>query len=210
MVELDSIEIFISLLFVVIIEIGGVARSLDLERICEEKLPPFFIGLFFLLDTGSQQQQVSIPQLGRFNFLHGANLAILFLGFGLVVEATTGATGLLIGLVTYVVWAILPLLEIDEYEEILVDGYRPVSYYHHVIVVTLSAALIYSYDSIWNYAFGGSSLIKNAILIALCIGLFYIMLFGFLKNLERELDRVDAKRIPDKITKTNPSDGDSG
>mgnify|MGYP007091090703 CR=1 FL=1 len=101
-----DIGLFVSLLFVVVIEIGGIARSLDLERISEEKLPPFFIGLFYLLDTGSQQQQVTIPQLGRFNFLHGANLAILFIGYALVTETTTGLTGFLISLVTFVVWAL--------------------------------------------------------------------------------------------------------
>lgn len=202
-----NIGLFVSLLFVVVIEIGGIARSLDLERISEEKLPPFFIGLFYLLDTGSQQQQVSIPQLGRFNFLHGANLAILFIGFALVTETTAGLTGFLISLVTFVVWALLPLLEVDEYEDILIDGYRPVSYYHHVLIVALSAVLMYSYDIIWSYTVGNtpSQLVKNLILVVLCIGLYYVMLFGFLKNLERELDRMNTEKLPDKITKTDPT-----
>lgn len=205
----ESIEIFVSLLFVVVIEIGGIARSLDLERISEEKLPPFFIGLFYLLDTGSRQQRVSMPQLGRFNFLHGANLAILFLGFVLVTETTSGLTGLLISLITFIVWALIPLLEVEEYEEILIDGLRPVSYYHHVLLVTLSAVLIYSYEGAWNFFVGlPSQLVKYGILAVLCIALYYVMLFGFLRNLERELDRTDAKNLPNKITKTQPQSDD--
>ncbi len=201
-----NIELFVSLLFVVIVEIGAIARSLDLERIAEQKLPPFFIGVFYLLDTGSSQQTVSIPQLGRFNFLHGANLAILFVGFVLVTETTTGLTGVLIALVTVIVWALLPLLEVDEYEEILIDGYRPVSYYHHVIVVLVAAVMIYSYDSLWALLpiATSNSWLRYIPLIILCLILYYIMLFGFLKHLERELDRTDTDRLPDKITRTDP------
>jgi hypothetical protein len=197
---------FISFLFLVVIEIGGVARTLDLERISEQKLPPFFIGLFYLLDTGSQQQQVTIPQLGRFNFLHGANLAIIFLGYVLVTETTTGSTGILFSLITYVVWAIIPLLEVDEYEDILIDGFRPVSYYHHVLVVSATAIYIYFYEYIWEVIEidVGFPLLKDAVLIVSCIFLYYIMLFGFLSELERELDRIDNEKLPDKITRTDP------
>lgn len=197
---------FISFLFLVVIEIGGVARELDLERISEEKLPPFFIGLFYLLDTGSQQEQVTIPQLGRFNFLHGANLAIIFLGYVLVTETTTGSTGLLFSLITFVVWAIIPLLEVDEYEDILVDGLRPVSYYHHVLTVSIAAVFVYGYDWVWM-ALGlelSVPFVKEVILIVCCTFLYYIMLFGFLKELERELDRIDNGKLPDKITQTDP------
>jgi|GEM_PF-3176357 len=199
---------FISFLFLVVIEIGGVARSLDLERISEQKLPPFFIGLFYFLDTGSQQQQVTIPQLGRFNFLHGANIAIIFLGYVLVTETTTGSTGILFSLITYVVWAILPLLEVDEYEDILIDGFRPVSYYHHVLVVSAAAIYIYFYDYIWSAIEieGFTPVFKDVFLIISCIILYYLMLFGFLKELERELDRIDNKKLPDKITKTDPEE----
>lgn len=200
-----DIGLFVSLLFVVVIEISAIARSLDLERICEEKLPPFFIGLFYLLDTGSSQQKVSIPQLGRFNFIHGANLAILFLGFALVVENTSGITGLLISLVTFVVWALLPLLEIDEYEQILIDGYRPVSYYHHVLMIVIASLMIFSYDMIWSVIpYSVPTLVENLLLFAICVLLYYIMLFGFLKHLERELDRKDTDRLPNKITQTDP------
>lgn len=202
-----NIELFVSLLFVVIVEISAIARSLDLERISEEKLPPFFIGLFYLLDTKSTEQTVSVPQLGRFNFLHGANLAILFLGYVLVAETVNGIAGVLILLVTFVVWALLPLLEVDEYEEILVDGYRPVSYYHHVVVVAVAALLVYFYDALWQMIAPASapSTLRVGLLAVFCVGLYYVMLFGFLKHLERELDRRDTNRLPNKITRTNPS-----
>ncbi len=201
-----DIELFVSLLFVVIIEIGAIARSLDLERISEEKLPPFFIGVFYLLDTSARQQQVSVPQLGRFNFLHGANLAILFLGFVLVTETTEGLTGLLIALITVIVWALLPLLEVDEYEAILIDGYRPVSYYHHVLTVLLAAGVIYGYDTLWTVLplVPPAGMFKYLPLVVACLILYYIMLFGFLTHLERELDRTDTDRLPNKITLTDP------
>lgn len=200
-----NIELFVSLLFVVIVEIGAIARSLDLERISEQKLPPFFIGLFYLLDTGSDQQTVSIPQLGRFNFLHGANLAILFLGFVLVTETTSGLTGFLISLVTVIVWGLLPLLEVDEYEEILIDGYRPVSYYYHVCVVVIAAVVVYSYEFIWSVLVPQTvpPFVQSLSLAVVCLLLYYSMLFGFLKHLERELDRTDTDRLPNKVTRTD-------
>ena len=200
-----DIGLFVSLLFVVVIEISAIARSLDLERICNKKLPPFFIGVFYLLDTGASQQTVSIPQLGRFNFIHGANLAILFLGFALVVENTSGTTGLLISLVTFVIWALLPLLEVNEYEEILIDGYRPVSYYHHVFMVVVASLVIFSYDMVWQAVpYSVPTLVDNLSLLVVCILLYYVTLFGFLKHLERELDRRDTDRLPKKITRTDP------
>lgn len=201
-----NLELFVSLLFVVVIEIGGIARSLDLERISEEKLPPFFIGLFYLLDTASSQQKVSVPQLGRFNFLHGANLAILLLGFILVSTTSSGLTKILVSLVTFIIWALIPLLEIDEYEEILIDGLRPVSYYHHVVIVSISAVLISLRELLWSlFPYQLHSLIKQSIQILVILCLYYTMLFGFLKHLERELDREDTDRLPDKLTQTDPT-----
>jgi hypothetical protein len=200
-----DIGVFVTLLIVSVIEISAVTRSLDLERINKKKLPPFFIGLFFLLDSGSSQQKVSIPQLGRFNFIHGANLAIIFLGFVLIVENTDGRTGLFITLITFVIWALFPLLEVDEYEEILIDGYRPVSYYHHVLMVLIASLVIFSYDTIWSMIpYFVPILVEEVLLLAICVLFYYIMLFGFLKHLERELDRIDTDRLPDKVTKTEP------
>lgn len=193
---------FISFLFLVVIEIGGVARALDLEEIAEQELPPFFIGLFYLLDSGSQQR-VQIPQLGRFNFLHGANLAIIFLGYVLVTDTTTGSTGALFSLITFIVWALLPLLEVDEYENVLRDGLRPVSYYYHVIVVTVTSVFVFAYDDIWATLVGTAPYpwAKQAVLVVVCLCLYYVMLFEFLKQLERELNRGDNERLPDRITR---------
>lgn len=204
-----DVGLFVSLLFVVVVEIGGIARSLDLERISEEKLPPFFVGLFFLLDTSSRQRRVSIPQLGRFNFLHGANLAIVFIGFGLVTSTTSGTTGLLIALVTFVVWALIPLLEVDEYEAILVDGYRPVSYYHHVFLVSVAALFVSGYDALWATALAPllPAVLRPVVLGGVSVALYYAMLFGFLAHLERELDRVDSPRLPDALTRTDVESG---
>ncbi|MFC7132124.1 MULTISPECIES: hypothetical protein [Salinibaculum] len=197
-----DISLFVSLLFVVIIEIGGIARSLDLQRISEEKLPPFFVGLFYLLDTGSQQR-VRVPQLGRFNFLHGANLALILLGFILVTDTTAGTSGVLIALVTFTIWALLPLLEVDEYEDILRDGYRPVSYYHHVAMTVATALFVYFFDPAWNalVGTGGPWFAKDAVLVAGCLAGYYLSLLGFLKHLERELDRQETNRLPDRLTK---------
>lgn len=199
-----NISLFVSLLFVVVVEIGAIARSLDLETISEQKLPPFFIGLFYLLDTGSQDT-VGVPQLGRFNFLHGANLGILMLGFVLVSVSLTGLTKLLVSTITFVIWALLPLLEVDEYEQILIDGFRPVSYYHHALFSLFTALLIYEYDVVWNTVVpaGTPSVFQPAGLFVICVSCYYIMLFGFLKHLERELDREDTARLPTRITRTD-------
>jgi hypothetical protein len=121
------------------------------------------------------------------------------------VENTAGRSGLLIALVTFVIWALLPLLEIDEYEEILIDGFRPVSYYHHVLVVVLASLWIYSFEPLWSMIpYAAPAFAKQVVFLGVCIALYYTMLFGFLKHLERELDRIDSDRLPNKITLTDP------
>lgn len=183
----EGASIFIPLLFLVVTEIGAIARNLPLKRIADEELPPFWIGVFYWLHS-DPNERVRIPQLGRFNFIHGANLAIITLGFILVTDTTSGFTGHVVALLTWIVWMMLPIFEVDEYEAILETG-RPVSFYFHVLVGSANALFIYFFDGVLD-AFSVPS--STATAVAFFIGnvvLYYASLYGFLVLLKQELDK---------------------
>jgi hypothetical protein len=186
----EGASLFIPLLFLVIMEISAIARDLDLRRIADEELPPFFVGLFYFLDSGPQER-VGIPQLGRFNFIHGANLAIITLGFVLVSETTTGFSGHVVALLTWIVWALLPVFEVDEYEEILAAG-RPLSFYHHAALSTVGAAFLYSFESLRGVVGLPPGLPSTVAVVVGSLVVYYAALYGFLALLEGELERRSA------------------
>lgn len=182
----DLAAVFAPLLLLVVTEISSVARGLDLTEIAASKHPPFFVGLFYALHRGAGS--VRVPQLGRFNFIHGANLAFVTLGFVLVTESTTGSMRAILAGLTWIVWALLPLFEVDEYEAVLEKGRRPKSFYLHLAASTASAATIYGFDAVCRWLSIPSPTTASALLLAaICLVLFYVGLFGFLRLLEGEL-----------------------
>lgn len=187
----EGASLFIPLLFLLITEISSIARDLDLEKIASDELPPFWVGLFYFLYS-DPRERITIPQLGRFNFIHGANLAIITLGFVLVTETTGGFSGDVIALLTWIVWVMLPVFEVDEYEAILETG-RPISYYIHFAVSTVAGLFIYSYDGVLNAISVTRTFVTTATFTVGVIVLYYAALYGFLVFLKRELDQHLAR-----------------
>lgn len=201
----EGASLFIPLLFLVVTEISAIARDLDLKSIASDELPPFWIGLFYALDS-APDGRVDIPQLGRFNFIHGANLAIITLGFVLVTATTDGFSGQVVALLTWIVWVMLPVLEVDEYEAILETG-RPVSFYHHFAVSTVAALFAYFYDDALRALSVSRTAVTTAAFAAGLVALYYAALYGFLALLKRELDRHLARG--GSPSDDAPSDGSS-
>ena len=81
----ETISVFVPLLFLVVTELSSIAREIELKEMCgEEEAEPFILGLFpeFKEALGGL---LTVPQLGHFNFIHGANFLLLALGMFLAV-----------------------------------------------------------------------------------------------------------------------------
>lgn len=189
MTENGAISLFVPVLVLVVVEISQAAREYDLVRIARRKQEPFFYSLFYALHQSSQRL-VPIPQLGPFNFVHGMNLGILYLGFATTVTVSSGTTELITCLILWVVWVFFPVLEVDEYVHIMDDPrVGPRSFLFHSVISTIAAIFLFSVASMipastptWNQAVG------LAPFAVLAIFVFYADLWGFLVLLEEELE----------------------
>lgn len=188
-----TVSIFVPVLVLVIIEISQAAREFDLIEIARSKQEPFFYSVFYLLDQSSQEL-ISIPQLGPFNFIHGMNLGIIYLGYTLTITTSTGSVRVITALFVYLFWVVFPIIEVNEYVAIMDDPDEgPISFLFHAIVTTVAAVFIYFYGSLINEPV---ELLRNELeiigFITICVFLYYISLLGFLALLERELGSTDG------------------
>ena len=191
MPDSSPVSIFVPVLVLVVIEISQTARDFDLVEIAKKKQEPFFYGVFYLLDS-SEQGYVRIPQLGPFNFIHGMNLGILFLGYLLVVTTSSGSTRVITALIVWLFWVLFPILEVAEYVELMdTSDSEPFSFLFHAIMTTVAAAVIFGYGiGIERWIILNLFSIGGFVLLVLAI--FYTSLFGYLSLLERELEAVKA------------------
>jgi len=189
----ETVSIFVPVLVLVIVEISQAAREFDLLAIARSKQEPFFYSVFYLLDQSSQEL-ISIPQLGPFNFIHGINLGIIYLGYTLTITTSTGTVQLITGLFVYLFWVLFPMIEVNEYVAIMDDpDIGPLSFLYHSIFTTIAAGFIYIYGNIINEP---AELLRNQLefggFVFICILLYYTSLMGFLILLERELESTDG------------------
>lgn len=194
MAQDSSISIFVPLLVLIIVEISQVAREFDLVAIAEKKQEPFFYSVFYLLDQSSQDI-IKIPQLGPFNFIHGMNLAILYLGFTLIVTSSGGSRQVIIALIVWLFWVLVPVLEVKEYVIIMDDpNVGPISFLYHSIVTTIAAIGIFMFGDAVITSSQGWVLQQPLVLYILgVVVLFYADLIGFLTLLEGELERAERQ-----------------
>ena len=188
----STVSVFVPLLILVIVQISQVAREFDLQEIAKRKQEPFFYSVFYLLDRSSQER-ISIPQLGPFNFIHGMNLGILFLGYTVTLSTSTGRLQILTGLVVFLFWVLFPMVEVNEYVRIMDDpNVQPVSFLYHSILTTVTAAVILVSIRMFDVL----AMIEEPRLllgwIALIVLLYYGSLLGFLNRLELELETTES------------------
>lgn len=189
MVENSATSVFVPVLVLVIIEISQAAREFDLAKIAAQKQEPFFYSVFYLLDRSSQDL-IRIPQLGPFNFIHGMNLAILHLGFILVLLTSTGSVRIVVALILWLFWVLFPILEVYEYEIIMANpDMGPLSFLYHSIVTTTSAVFLFATREYLAVPIEeGGVYPETALVIIAVIGLYYASLLGYLQLLQRELE----------------------
>ncbi|ELZ96031.1 hypothetical protein C440_05557 [Haloferax mucosum ATCC BAA-1512] len=120
----DSGSLVLPLIVLVIVELSGVARDVDLKKAVLSDYPPI---LFSFLDGGME----IIPRFGRFNFIHGMNTTLILFGV-LLLSGDTLGLALLSSMILFVVWVALPLLEVKEYDDILATGTSPTSIHWHL------------------------------------------------------------------------------
>lgn len=191
MVEDASLSVFVPVLVLVIIEVSQAAREFDLVEIAERKQEPFFYSVVYLLHR-SPQEVIRVPQLGPFNFIHGMNLAILNLGYVLVVLVGEGNVRIVTALILWLIWVLFPMLEVYEYVAIMsTPGVGPVSFLYHSIVTTIAAVVIFASGGVLETPAGVAAFDPTTLLfVATVVVIFYLSLFGYLSLLERELERV--------------------
>lgn len=187
-----TVSIFVPLLVLVVVEISQSAREFELQRIARRKQEPFFYGTVFALDR-LPQEYIPTPQLGPFNFIHGMNLGILYLGFTLTVTTATGRIRILTGLVLFVFWLLFPMIEVDEYVLIMDDPETsPMSFLYHSVLTTLVAAVIFLFGGNVRLPTELGNIQPGFVVFVLVVGgLYYACLIGYLDLLESELERAD-------------------
>lgn len=190
MVESSATSVFVPILVLVIIEVSQAAREFDLVDIAQQKQEPFFYSVFYLLDQSSQSL-IRIPQLGPFNFIHGMNLAILHLGYVLVLLTSDGTVRLVIALIIWLFWVLFPILEVYEYVHIMAAAdIGPRSFLYHSIVTSVTAILVFVFRRYLAIPIQSGGVQSETLLfiIVVCL-LYYASLIGFLGLLEHELEQ---------------------
>ncbi|WP_135305273.1 hypothetical protein [Haloarcula amylovorans] len=131
----EIVALFIPLLLAVVTGLSSFLReSVDLETAVIRDRPSFPVLLSFL------------PPLGRFPAIHLSNILLLLIGIRLIKDVATDNQTAIIGAVVLGLFLlILPMIEIDLFDQILDEGgsqwFSPRSYYYHclgVIFLSLS------------------------------------------------------------------------
>lgn len=211
-----AVTTFVPLVFTVVAQLGALARSAGSGGETLRGRPPV------LLPDGSRL----VPALGRMNVLHAVNVALLANAFVLVRALDDGLLQGVLTLLVAVVWAALPLVEVDEYGDVLDAGCYPTSLYYHAITTLSVVAYLdwhvdpgvvrIEYDLLaldWSQAAGNPDLHASLGLAALLAA----SVLGYLNLLHSDLAARDAgrsrlRRLRDRSRHddADPPDADSG
>ncbi|WP_162562556.1 hypothetical protein [Salinigranum rubrum] len=147
MVENTAFSILIPLLALIVIELAKVAREIDLVEVAqEERLPLKILTYGGLLDP-----RVSRPSLGRFNLLHFANTLILAFGIHLASFFFDGDMKWLLAVPLWVVLLLLPLLEVDEYGDVLQVENPITSFRSHFVLTAVYVSVFLITENRWIF-----------------------------------------------------------
>lgn len=143
-----------------------------------------------------------VPDLGRFMFIHIANSILLFLGLLFSLKLLSGSFRQISITITVLVWAILPVFELDEYDMMLSEDIVVYSFPVHILnVLILSTAVIrieYSYHIPIQFVDNIIDILYNGWLPYLFTGFLFIFgVWVFASTLEQELKRVTTENADD-------------
>ena len=187
-----TLSVLIPVLFIVVIEVAGTARSIEL-RVNSQQDPSyrhkveqvFNDGMTFLPKIRRGQQ---IPTFSYFGTLHAVNVTILMYGIAIVNYGLKGAGRFILTIAVLIMLSLLPHLEIEEYREMREKSIEPISHKIHALgsffVESFAGGLGEAYASgvpLWLVLlFGGIFVLAP---IAVIVSYFSVFL-------ERELHRT--------------------
>jgi hypothetical protein len=193
MAQDSVVSLFVPVLVLIVLEISQSAREFELDRIARSEQEPFFYSVFYLLHR-SAQDTIRIPQLGPFNFIHGMNLGLLYLGYLLILTAGSGLTKYITCVIVGLFWVLFPMVEVDEYVQIMDDPeIQPRSFLVHAVVTTTAASAMFAVDE-FVVPIGEIALLSPAFFatVLFVVGLYYTSLLGFLGLLQHELQEAES------------------
>ena len=197
----DTVALFIPLLLAVVTGLSSFLReSVDLKSAVIKKRPSFPGFLSFL------------PPLGRFPAIHLSNILLLLIGIRIIKNvATDSRTAIFGAMITGLFLLILPLIEIDSFDQILDDNgsrwFSPRSYYYHCIaMIFLSMSffgfvelqvMIINFFILRGFSVGGTAIwLLNRLLEIMLIPssvIGVVFLYWSLVSLTTEIRQIDHK-----------------
>lgn len=133
-------SLILPILVLIVVELSSIAREVDLKKAVNNDHPP----LLLPNSTGA-----IIPNLGRFNFIHGFNTTLILFGVFSLSHPRVDLP-FISSLILFVLWAALPMLEVDEYDDLL-EASVPIRSVHWHIV---SGAIAIPYIAIFQRYLG--------------------------------------------------------
>ncbi|GGM50632.1 hypothetical protein [Haloarcula argentinensis] len=131
----DLNSLLLPIILLVVVELSGVAREVDLEEAVVKDYPPIFL---------PSEEFSIIPHFGRFNFIHGLNTTLILFGV-LLLSGPNSQLPVISALILSVVWIALPVLEVEEYDDILLEGESATSIHWHTGggIIAITYAVMY-------------------------------------------------------------------
>jgi hypothetical protein len=179
----------IPILFVVVNQLAGVGRELDLQAALSEERNPLGIPILDWIPW--------VPSLGQFNFIHAANLSILTVSLILAAVLSSGWIKLGLMLSTWFMLVVLPVLEINCYDKIVKLEKAPYTlpksnlpWYSFHVNLTLSTALtmvVVGFATVHENGQRPFKFIETHPSVLSIIGVIAFAYMIFLKVLEEEL-----------------------
>lgn len=172
MVGLENIFVISSVLFLVVIEISGRFRELDIEGAARR----------------SASNDETLPNLGIFSLIHGLNAFLLVVGFMLVVPKLVSnfdVSVLLLAILYMVLAGLLPYLEVKNYEAHLLEHDSWTSFHFHLLFTVL-AFVLFPIELVLLASFAQPEVARTvgALLFTVII---FIGILGFLSVFQDEL-----------------------
>lgn len=130
MAATTTFSIFIPLVALIVVELSGVSRDIELT----EKRNALSVGVF----------PVDWPSLGRLAMVHIANTMLLAFGVTSTMTFLPPAVSFFATAPLLIIWVIMPMLEVGSYEEILKQEIRPASFQFHFVA---TATIVVAYTS---------------------------------------------------------------
>jgi len=189
----------VPLLFLVVTQLAQVGRKLDLQAAVTEDRHPLGIPILDWVP--------GVPAFGQFNFIHGANLTQLTVGLLLIAVLSEGWIQLGLTVLTWAMFVILPVLEVESYDEIVTIDDPPYtlpvlgspfySFHANLVSSTAITAFTYRYQDRFRTEIPSEvgEYISGSPEVVLLICIATIGYVTFLYILHQELERVNVETI---------------